>query len=63
MMKHACGPCFDLVRKTGSEARCPDEPRLGVVQQARLLRQDGTEEVFAPRGHGRDHSPVRIPPS
>jgi len=28
MMEHACGPCFELVRKTGSEARRPDEPRV-----------------------------------
>ena len=28
-MKHACGPCFDLVRKKGDEMRCPDEPRVG----------------------------------
>lgn len=29
MMEHACGPYFGPVRKTETEDRCPDEPRLG----------------------------------
>ena len=44
MMKHAYGPYFDFVRKTGVEPRCPDEPRAGCC---------GIGRVFCVRGRKR----------